>query len=71
MDRAGVTPDRALMVGDSRVDFETAKGASARCCLVSYGFGYHTLEGVPTGDASVAADAPGLAEVIARFVATG
>jgi phosphoglycolate phosphatase len=29
-----------LMVGDSLVDLETAQAAGARCCLVSFGFGY-------------------------------
>jgi len=71
MERAGATPERTLMVGDSLIDYETATNASARCCLVAYGFSNHTLEGVPAGDASVVPDVSGLAEVIARFVATG
>ena len=71
MERAGATPERTLMVGDSRIDYETAKSAATRCCLVVYGFSTHTLDGVPTGDAWVVPDASGLAEVIARFVATG
>jgi phosphoglycolate phosphatase len=69
IERAGATPGRALMVGDSRVDYETAKSASARCCLVAYGFSNHTLEAVRTGDAWIVSDASGLAEAIARFVA--
>ncbi len=68
MERASATPERTLMVGDSRIDYETAKGAAARCCLVAYGFSGHTLDGVPTGDAWVVSDAAGLAEVIAQFV---
>ena len=68
MERASATPERTLMVGDSRIDYETAKGAAARCCLVAYGFSGHTLDGVPTGDASVVSDAAGLAEVITQFV---
>ena len=70
MERAGVTPDQTLMVGDSRIDCETAAGASARCCLVAYGFSNHTLDGVGTGEAWVVPDATRLAEVIGRFVAT-
>ena len=70
MERAGVTPDHTLMVGDSRVDYETASGAATRCCLVAYGFSHHTLEGVETGEAWVVPDATRLAEVIGRFVAT-
>ena len=71
MELAGATPERTLMVGDSKIDYETARNASARCCLVAYGFSNHTLDGVPTGDAWVVSDAAGLAEAIARFVATG
>ena len=70
MERAGAAPADTLMVGDSKVDYETAVGASARCCLAAYGFGSHSLEGVPTGDAWVVSDAGALAEAIARFVAT-
>ena len=68
MERAGVTPVHTLMVGDSRVDYETAAAASARCCLVAYGFSHHTLEGVDTGEAWVVPDATRLAEVIGRFL---
>jgi phosphoglycolate phosphatase-like HAD superfamily hydrolase len=71
MERAGATPERTLMVGDSRIDYETAKSAATHCCLVAYSFSTHTLDGVPTGDAWVVPDASGLAEVIAHFVATG
>ena len=71
MERAGATPERTLMVGDSKIDYDTARNASVRCCLVSYGFSNHTLDGVPTGDAWLVSDASGLADVIARFVATG
>ena len=70
MQRAGATPGRTLMVGDSRIDYETAKGAAARCCLVSYGFSRHTLAEVPIQDAWIAGDSTMLAEVITRFVAS-
>jgi phosphoglycolate phosphatase len=70
MERAGATPERTLMVGDSRIDYETAKNAATRCCLVAYGFSTHTLDGVPTGDASIATDSSTLANIITRFVAT-
>jgi phosphoglycolate phosphatase len=68
IERAGATPDRALMVGDSRIDYETATRASARCCLVAYGFSNHTLDGVSTDDAWVVPDVARLAEAIGRFV---
>jgi phosphoglycolate phosphatase-like HAD superfamily hydrolase len=56
------------MVGDSRIDYDTAKNAAACSCLVAYGFSSHTLDGVTAGDAWVVSDAAGLADVIARFV---
>jgi phosphoglycolate phosphatase len=69
MRRADATPGRTLMVGDSRIDYETANSAETRCCLVSYGFSHHTLADVPVHDAWVARDSSMLAEVITRFAA--
>jgi phosphoglycolate phosphatase len=68
MHRARATPPRTLMVGDSRIDYETARNAAACCCVVAYGFTdcAHYPESVP--DAWVARDPSSLAEVIARFV---
>jgi len=66
--RAGATPSRALMVGDSRIDFETARRASARCCLVEYGFSGAAFEGVTADEAWVVADVSGVADAIARSV---
>jgi phosphoglycolate phosphatase len=40
IERAGATPETTWLVGDSRVDLETARRAGARICLVRYGFGY-------------------------------
>ena len=68
MERARATPERTLMVGDSRIDYETARNAAARSCLVGYGFSTHTLDDAPAADAWLASDAAALAEVIARFV---
>lgn len=33
----GVSPDEAVMVGDSPIDIETGRGAKVRTCAVSYG----------------------------------
>ena len=38
LDRLGVSRDRALYVGDSGVDAETAKNAGLACVLVSWGY---------------------------------
>jgi phosphoglycolate phosphatase len=40
MSSARAAGEDTLMVGDSLVDLETAQAAGARCCLVSFGFGY-------------------------------
>ena len=69
MDRAGATPERTLMVGDSLIDYQTAKNAATGCCLVAYGFSNHTLDGVPTDGALVATDASTLGDIIERFLA--
>ncbi len=37
---------RTVLVGDSRIDFDTARAAGTAICLARYGFGY---EGFPTG----------------------
>ncbi len=68
MHRAGATPPRTLMVGDSRIDYDTARNAAACCCMVAYGFTdcAHHPESVP--DAWIARDPASLAEVIAGFV---
>ena len=44
---AAATPDDTTMVGDSVIDWRTARAAGTHVCLVRYGFGF---EGVPIGD---------------------
>jgi phosphoglycolate phosphatase len=68
MERAGASPDRTLMVGDSVIDHETARRASVKCCLTSYGFGFGSfpvdrLDGTEWIAGNVAA----LSDVITRF----
>jgi phosphoglycolate phosphatase len=38
--RASVDKDAAMMVGDSAVDWRTARNAGTRICLARYGFGF-------------------------------
>jgi phosphoglycolate phosphatase len=40
LEQAGVGPARCLMVGDSMVDLETARGAGTAACVALYGFGH-------------------------------
>ncbi len=44
MEKTGTAPEATLMVGDSRVDYETARNASVKVCLVSYGIGAKEVE---------------------------
>lgn len=69
MDRAGAAPERTLMVGDSRIDYDTARNAAARCCLVAYGFTDCARYPDVFPDAWIAADSSSLGDVVARFVA--
>ena len=45
--RAGADPARTLLVGDSVIDWRTARAASAHICLARYGFGF---DGFPSAD---------------------
>ena len=40
IERASATPETTWLVGDSRIDLETARRAGVRICLARYGFGY-------------------------------
>jgi phosphoglycolate phosphatase len=44
IDSTGAERDRALMVGDSQVDHETARNARIPICMVSYGLGAARIE---------------------------
>ena len=47
MRELGAEAGETLFVGDSAVDFETARRASVRFCLVTYGIGTETLKSEP------------------------
>ena len=69
MERAAATPARTLMVGDSKIDYETATNASARSCIVSYGFNDDPLNGIDqVRNVWVVRDSADLGAVIHRFV---
>jgi phosphoglycolate phosphatase len=56
---AGVSPGATLLVGDSLVDWRTARAAGTRVCLARYGFGFEgfPLEEIAPDDLTI--DAPG------------
>ena len=65
---AGAAPATSMLVGDSKIDHETAVRAGVRCCIVSFGFGYETFpENRLRPDDRVAADAGALRDVLTRF----
>lgn len=59
---AGVPPAKAVMVGDSMVDVETARAAGARVCIARYGFGQ--IPDSATAGALVADDPRDVAELL-------
>jgi phosphoglycolate phosphatase len=44
IDAHGATAGATVMVGDTRIDFETAANAGTRMCLARYGFGYEQFD---------------------------
>jgi phosphoglycolate phosphatase len=47
---AGTTAADTLMVGDSAIDLKTARAAGVPLCLVRYGFGFSTTDGLVQPD---------------------
>jgi phosphoglycolate phosphatase len=70
VERAGVDRSRALMVGDSPADVQTALNAGVPMCLVRYGFGFAKVSGLERAQAAHEVDRPSaVAAVIARLTA--
>ena len=68
MEQAGAAATSTLLVGDSAIDHQTAHGASSRCCMAAYGFGYATFPAERlTGEEWIATDPRELAGIIERF----
>jgi phosphoglycolate phosphatase len=60
----GATRQTSLMVGDSKIDWETARRAGTRICLARYGFGYRFDAAELSGEEIVIRDPSGLAEAV-------
>jgi phosphoglycolate phosphatase len=70
MSAAGVRAGDTLMVGDSLVDWETAKGAGARSCLAAFGFGFARIpKDRLSGDELVVSSGAELTVLLRDFVA--
>lgn len=63
-DRASVTPEATLLIGDSPVDYATARAAGTRICLARYGFGYRFDANSFRGDELFIDDAKALLSVL-------
>jgi phosphoglycolate phosphatase len=70
MKSTGAGADCTLLVGDSPIDAETARRASVRCCIVSYGFGFSVFPRErPAEVGCVVHDTEALGAAIDRFAA--
>ncbi len=56
--RAGTEAGRTLMVGDSIIDWRTARRAGAQICMARYGFGFHDFPIDELDEADWVVDAP-------------
>jgi phosphoglycolate phosphatase len=64
VERAGVAPSRALMVGDSPIDVRTAVAAGVPLCLVRWGFGFAGVTGLDRAVAAYEVDRPSAVSAI-------
>jgi phosphoglycolate phosphatase len=67
MTAAGVTAARAMLVGDSKVDLDTARRAGVRCCLVSFGYGFESVDKAPIEGETIVKDVATLIREIQAF----
>ena len=56
---AGVGVEQTLLVGDSMIDWQTARNAGARICLARYGFGFERFPAGQVAAGDLLIDAPG------------
>ena len=69
METFGTTARQTVLVGDSRIDFETARAAGTPICLVRFGFGYETFPAAQLrGDEGLADDPRQLPAIIERLL---
>ena len=69
METFGATARQTVLVGDSRIDFETARAAGTSICLVRFGFGYETFPAaLLRGDEGLADDPRQLPAIIEQLL---
>jgi phosphoglycolate phosphatase len=52
------SPESTVLVGDTRIDFETARNAGVHACLARYGFGYEQFDTSTLTGAEALVDSP-------------
>ena len=67
MAAAGASAAQTLMVGDSKVDLDTARRAGVRCCLVSFGYGFESVDKAPIEGETIVKDVATLVREIEAF----
>jgi phosphoglycolate phosphatase len=55
---AQTTAAQTILVGDSRIDWQTARAAGAHVCLAGYGFGFESMSGENLDELDRVATAP-------------
>jgi phosphoglycolate phosphatase len=68
MEAAGVGVDQTMLVGDSKVDLETARRAGVRCVLVSFGYGFESVDKAPIVGETIVKDVATLVREIESFL---
>jgi len=69
IDAHGATPEATVMVGDTRIDFETAANAGTHVCLTRYGFGYEQFDSSRLTGREALVDAPSqIPEAVRRLL---
>lgn len=61
-------PDEVVMVGDSRIDLETARHAGTRLCLARYGFGFGIADDLLRDDDLLADTPPDIFRLLEPFL---
>ena len=62
----GACADDTILIGDSRIDLETARAAGTHICLARYGFGYEQIRPVDLTGVEGVASEPGEIPAIVR-----
>ena len=72
IEKHGALAASTVMVGDTRIDFETANNAGTQCCLARYGFGYEQFDTARLNGHEALVDHPSeIPDAIQRLLGAG